>query len=123
MSKEIKFRAWIHAYCGGGVPQECYESYDYSDNYTLGEFFSLYDPVFFTIEQYTGLKDKNGKEIYEGDILRTNQGVSIVAWYETMWALKFNYEDIPQYILPELLEMEIIGNIHENKELKDEQRK
>lgn len=77
----------------------------------------------FIIEQYTGLKDKNGKEIYEGDILDDHSGVSIV---------EFSTEDVGSCgcCVPEFwgtgfiiskntspLNCEIIGNIHENPEL------
>jgi uncharacterized phage protein (TIGR01671 family) len=66
--REIKFRAWQDNQM---VTQPL------SSNYGAARFFGfLYEDA--PIMQYTGLKDKNDKEIYEGDILKTNWGVSRV---------------------------------------------
>ena len=70
------------------------------------------------IMQCTGLKDKNGKEIYEGDILKDERGVLLeVSWGEAEWlagklALNANnfFEEKCKYL-------EIIGNIYENPDL------
>lgn len=67
--------------------------------------------------QYTGLEDKNGKEIFEGDILKNTFGNYAVEYYD----LNFQLENFDHYGMdgeyPPFEESEIIGNIYENFEL------
>lgn len=70
----------------------------------------------YILEQFTGLRDKNGREIYEGDILRMeNQPheTGVVEFSGNGYWIK---EEFANYIPAESM-CEIIGNIHENPEL------
>ena len=83
-----------------------------------------------TVGQYTGLKDKNGKKIFEGDIVRASWHAprrdTVYEVYEVVYSksgffMKRNGKlmgQVSNYISPNVnMRCEIIGNIHDNPEL------
>lgn len=87
-----------------------------------------------SVSQYTGLKDKNGKKVFEGDIVRyedaeadfegyhdnvfANQGiVHISPWGGVLFTSRQTVEMDDLYVSETSIDAEVIGNIHDNPEL------
>lgn len=151
MSREIKFRAWdkdenrmIHS----GTEQNDYPFSWHIHN--TGIEIVEYDGTDWNplknikLMQYTGLKDKNGTEIYEGDILKMHQflfdgneyekeTIGVIKWGEYGWLLsQIDGKEVNEYMGYKNGEgetylihfyglheesFEVIGNIYENAEL------
>ena len=124
--REIKFRAW-------DIGQEMLDHENLmSQRYSKYDDDNISNDTSHKIMQYTGLKDKNGKEIYEGDILENKRsgGVFEVLWgvpneSYAGWAVKWKLQDFDighinydlLYFKERMDNCEILGNIHENPEL------
>lgn len=140
MNRDIKFRLWSKIgkkFIETDNPDLDFvinnNGYLYSIEYCYGETCIL--PQMDTeVLQFTGLKDRNGKEIYEGDILKYNfpydgrlKHVSPVKFLEAeaSFGIKDRYgNEIPLYRIAANNYFEVIGNIYENEELlKSEERK
>lgn len=72
--------------------------------------------------QFTGIKDKNGKEIYEGDIIKYSDALFIVVWFEDcgqFYLDKITQDNIVHDIRMNRLDVYAVlkGNIYENPEL------
>lgn len=111
MNDRFKFRAWFE---GRFIYKSLCDSNVYTeDDKCICLANNLPDLHW---EQCTGLKDKNGKLIYEGDIVKSGKHIYPVEWCINGFAVN----DGCDYLVDNE-EWEVIGNIHENKELLDEQ--
>ena len=130
--REIKFRAWHFRDKKMTGP---FDFHDYAESYALFEEFDSSGLVYpeprefkegrAVLLQYTGLKDKNGKEIFEGDIVRVPGGYSgdylvkehneVIAFGDEGWWPEMAFKGMPDHMWPK--NVEVIGNIYENQEL------
>lgn len=86
------------------------------------------DSYYSPLMQYTCLKDKNEREIYEGDILGVESerhpfgenGIGIVKFLDGSYLLENTQGDDGDYLFNETMVVEVIGNIYETPELLEE---
>lgn len=123
MTREIKYRIWIRDWAGGRMVNEgfainengkVYFKADESDMYILG-YRGKQDRV---VMQFTSLKDKNGKDIYEGDILNIDNMKVPVEFYNGAFVVRYFSIPTTSYLsVFDSSDIEIIGNIYENPNL------
>ena len=138
MNREIKFRAWDskkkkmlqdvqnYHWC-----ENCANEYNEGTEYPAVQHFGnfvkkQYEADRFEVMQFTGLKDKNGKEIYEGDIVKfKEEGCSEYFRKSKVFFERgsfkvfdfFNSETELYDFIGNSYHLEVIGNIYENKHL------
>lgn len=146
--REIKFRAWLPneetmLFSENNIDDDFMEIWDFEGVEIQVEKFregggEIYTTVGYErpeaqiIMQYTGLKDRNGKEIYEGDIVRTDfrgdgthESIQVIEFYEGSFGSRNDKDHfrIPALFSGRAIEgmntnyFEVIGNIHQNGEL------
>ena len=123
MNRPIKFRVWDKRETKGMSTQNML--YDAQLHHLWQDFV---DYPGYELMQYTGLTDKNGKEIYEGDIVQYNQNSSydnmdfIAKWSDDKLGFIFQSNSGEQLVnqtphLNRFKHLEVVGNIFENPEL------
>ena len=114
--REIKFRIWdndnnLMDYLDFSDIEKSVQTLNSINDYFSTSYFKDVPPM-----QYTGLKDKNGKEIYEWDIVETKSGIGYVEFYMDSWMVRLDNATRTVMFSIE----KIIGNIYENPELLNE---
>lgn len=118
--REIKLRAWdkVKSEMLFDFFVHSYEQELYWDAAVLYDDMSYAEASRFDLMQYTGLLDKNDKEIYEGDVVKGRMGqLRQVCWYESEARYMLEYPNGNCQVMQYMTEWEVIGNIWEHPHL------
>lgn len=125
--REIKFRAWDKGVYSGKMIYDIQNEFEERINLGMDSFGNYLNNASFEVMQYTGVKDCNGKEVYEGDIIE-------ITWSNDnskhIYKLEY-FDDCAMFQLVNLNDqddldalcgfnsnqIEVIGNIYESPEL------
>lgn len=133
MNRKIKFRAWLK-------DLEIMQIVSELNMWNLGHVFTVDEDNFqyktsgnvnYILMQYTGLKDKNGVEIYEGDIVEIKDhsfqkkpgdytGIEIDGFYPVTYTERMELVAGQWLLMHQLPYINVVGNIYENPELLEE---
>lgn len=128
MAREIKFRAWnknLRKYID--INNVAVDPIN-GDVIDLGGYELLEVNHEAILEQYTGLKDKIGIEIYEGDIVQINGDYDYIGFEDYEFCTMIKHEPLADYVYdtakgePKFQDdiFHVVGSIHENPELLEE---
>lgn len=109
--KNVSTGEWVYGYLYIRHDGEC-EIGSYNKEYNIERWTTVVDPS--TIGEYTGLIDKNGKRIFEGDVVATAAGKP----HEVMFADGEFFMDGTSIPFKWVCKFEVIGNVHDNPEMK-----
>jgi uncharacterized phage protein (TIGR01671 family) len=123
--REIKFRAYVNnPIHGKGVfPVKSIHFDPFVCEVVMrDEIVNFFDFDDIALLEYTGLKDKNGTEIYEGDITKTIDGLGVIIYEPKLATFAIEYRSykitIPHYLDSEKgNDLEVLGNIYEHPHL------